>query len=488
MINSNLIEMLRKLNAKEFKDLGDFVSSAFFNKNQSIIKLYTYVKKYYPEFNSGDLVKEKIYKNIFSGAEYNDGFMRTVIFYFTNLVEEYLAYISFKKNPVSNSLYLIEEFNSRKLEKPFLKKLTFVKNNLDNAKIEDTQYYYYKYRFESIMAEYYNWRRYKIKDYKDYEDKSVLNLIEYITSCFLSGTLTYYKFLEHKSHYEKVNFELKFLDSVIEYLKRNDDYFKNIPKIRIELFQLLLLKEEKLEYYEILKKIYLSDSEDINPYDKYSLGTVLQHFCIRMQYKGESKYMRERFELYKTMIENKYYINSSDIYFDDILFGSIVLVATTLQEYEWTEKFINEHKELLAPQNKNNILNYCMARVCIGKGEFEKALKSLMFIKSIKQIQFKIVVRNLILITYYELSLFTQAFSMLDSHRHFVNNSLKYLPEERISMHVNFFKLYSKFLKVKEKANINDVYLLRKELNETTNLSEQSWFQKKLEELEKLCK
>lgn len=486
MINSSLVTILKKLDAKEFKELGEFINSPFFNKNQSVIKLYGYLRKYFPEFDCVELEKENVYRKVFSGAEYNDGFMRTVIFNFSNLVEEYLSYISFKKNPVSSGVYLLDELNNRKLEKHFQKKLADVQKNIDKADINDTQYYYYKFRIEYILTDYYNWRRYKIKDYKDYEDKSILNLIEFLTSSFLSGTLTFYKFLEHKSHYEKVDFEMKFLDSVIEYLKEKDNYFKNIPKIKSELYQVLLLKEENEDYFQVLKEIYMNDTGEFNRDEKYSLGNVLQHFCVIMQYKGETKYIKERFELYKILVENRYYANSTDVYFDDILFGNIVLVASNLQEYEWAEKFIDEHKELLAPENKQNIINYSLARVYIGKGEYEAALNCLMLIKSLKQIQFKIAVRNLILMAYYELSLFTQAYAMLDSQRHFLSKSLKYLPEERVVIHSNFFKLYAKFLRVKEKIGSKEIPDLKREIGNTPNLPERNWFLKKLEELEKM--
>jgi hypothetical protein len=488
MRNSNLITILKKLDAREFRELGEFINSAFFNKNQSVIKLYSYVRKYYPEFEDANLEKENVYKNAFSGAEYNDGFMRTAIFNLSGLVEEYLSYISFKKNPVSSDVYLLDELNNRKLEKQFHKKLSDIQKNIDKARISDAQYFYYKYRVENILTDYHNWRRYKIKDYKDFENKSILNLIEYLTSCFLSGTISYYKFLEHKSHYNNVNIDLKFLDSIIEYIKEKDDHFKDIPKIKVEFYQLLLLKEENAKYYELLKDIYINNTYDLNPDSIYSLGTILQHFCSRMQYKGETKYIIERFKLYKIMIEKKLYANDSDVYFDGIMFASIVGVAFNLQEYNWADKFINDHKELLDPENRYNIVNYSLARIYTGRGMFKEALKCLMEIKSVKHIQLKMPIRTLILISYYELSMYFQAYAMLDSQRHFLNNGLKDLPAERLVLQSNFYKIYAKFLKVKEKMSLREIPELQREINKTPNLPERSWFLRKLEEFEKMQK
>src|SRR5258706_11180056 len=121
MNRSNLIVLLKQLDAKEFREFGELVHSPFFNKNQSAITLYEYLKKLYPDFPESSIEKEGVYSKIFHKAEYNDGFMRTVLFNLSALAEEYLRQVSLKKNGARSSMLLLEELNDRKLEKIFLK-------------------------------------------------------------------------------------------------------------------------------------------------------------------------------------------------------------------------------------------------------------------------------------------------------------------------------------------------------------------------------
>ncbi|MBE2219653.1 MAG: hypothetical protein IAE90_15685, partial [Ignavibacteria bacterium] len=77
MLKSNLLEILAALNLKEFKDFGEYVNSPFFNKNEAVIKLYEYIRRYFPALEGLNFGKENVFSEIFPNAEYNDGFMRT---------------------------------------------------------------------------------------------------------------------------------------------------------------------------------------------------------------------------------------------------------------------------------------------------------------------------------------------------------------------------------------------------------------------------
>ena len=102
MIKSNLVELLRSFSLHEIKEFGEYVHSPFFNKNQSVMKLYDYIRKQYPEFRSEKLKKEFVFNALFPRAEYNDGFMRTLIFLLTQNAEQYLSHINYKNQSVGS--------------------------------------------------------------------------------------------------------------------------------------------------------------------------------------------------------------------------------------------------------------------------------------------------------------------------------------------------------------------------------------------------
>src|SRR5688572_19117476 len=111
MLNTTLLNIIGKFTSKEIKEFGEFIISPFFNKNENVIKLYTYIKKFYPEFNDKKLEKEYVYKKVFSKGEYNDGFMRTAMYNLGKLAEDFLAYTNFNKNELNRGINLLEELN-----------------------------------------------------------------------------------------------------------------------------------------------------------------------------------------------------------------------------------------------------------------------------------------------------------------------------------------------------------------------------------------
>src|SRR5260221_9447026 len=121
MYKSNFITVLKNFDVREFREFGELVHSPFFNKNQSVIKLYDYLKKLYPDFKQETVEKEFVYTKIFHKAEYNDGFMRNIIFNLSALSEMYLKQLNIRRHPAEGSLMLLEELNYRKLEKMLVK-------------------------------------------------------------------------------------------------------------------------------------------------------------------------------------------------------------------------------------------------------------------------------------------------------------------------------------------------------------------------------
>ena len=113
MLKSSLLDILRKFSAKELKEFGEYVRSPFFNKNESTIKLFDYLRKFAPDFSDKKLEKEYAYRKVFPGTPFNDGFMRTIMFNLATLCENYLAYNHFVRSNYMEKLSLLSDYNER---------------------------------------------------------------------------------------------------------------------------------------------------------------------------------------------------------------------------------------------------------------------------------------------------------------------------------------------------------------------------------------
>lgn len=485
MLNSNLLELLAKFTPVEIKEFSEFVSSPFFNKNENVVKLFSYVKKYFPDFDGRKLEKEYVFSRIFGKEKYNDGYMRTLMFRLQKLAEEYLSYINYKKKDGKLKINLLDELNDRKLEKAFLKTLSEQEKEFDESDYKGYDYFHYKAQLEQLKLEYYNWRRYKSKDFKDYTDESLFNSIDYINRAFLIRVLSKYTFVIAKSQFHKIEFDLKFLDFIVDYLENEDFDLKSNAVIKHQLFEILLLKNKDHRYFGLLKEMLINEKTTLSQDERYSLHNILNQYLVERIFEGEEQFKGERFELYKIAIAENVYKGSADVYFDDIMFGGIILVALLINEFDWAAEFINKFKDELAPDNRTTVINFSLAKVCFAKRDYAMSLKYLSKITSIKIIQYKTAVRDLSLMTYYELSMYSQAYFLADSYRHFLGKNKLFYSEARYERMSNFLKYFVKLAKVRENMNENDFEELHMDVDKEFNIMERDWLLEKIKELEK---
>lgn len=483
MDKSNLIKIISTFSSKEIKEFGEFVQSPFFNKNESTVKLYEYIRKEYPSFTGEKIDKQNVYKKLFPGAEYNDGFMRTIIFNLSALAEDFITYSAVKNNQSRYGILLLEELNKRKLDKLLLKHLKEVEVEVNDMENKNRDYYYYKYFIERIVYSYHNWSRFRKKNLKDYENEGILNETRYLLNYSLGRTLANYRFLITKSEHEHVDFHVELLDQIIKFLtSKNSDYLKD-PSIKLHIYEILLIREKSDKYFKILKRILHDPSEKITQDEKFSLHNILQTYCTSKIFKGSSAYKHERFGLYKAALKGNYYSGTEDMYFDDLLFTNIALIGVREGELAWTENFIKEFEPKLAPENKEIIVNYCKSRIHFARKDYESALKILNCIKSIRHVQFKLIIRNLTLMIFYELSLFDTAYSHCDSYRHFLKSSTAWFAQARHERQINFLKFYYRLTKLKERPDKKSIHELAYDLNITPNIIERDWLSEKVKEL-----
>jgi hypothetical protein len=485
MINSSFIIMLNKFSPKEIREFSDFLASPFFNKNKNLAKFYNYIKKFYPDFNNKKLEKKYIYRKLFSKRKYNDGFMRTIIFNMGKLAEDYLAYVNFSRNTDNGNINLLNELNNRKLDKLFLKCYKETESKINKSNLRSKDYFHKKYLAGELMHLYYNWRRYKLKDFKDYEADLVTGKIKNSTLSYMLAVLKDYRVLLWKMESEKIDVNTDFLDILLDFIGNDIEQYDEAPAVELYYYMILLMKEKKINYFYILKDMLLNHAGRYSHDERYSLHNQLQDFAVKQIFAGNKSMVTERFMLYKAALSQGLYKGSDDIYFDDILFGIIAFQSAAINEFEWTENFIENYKHLLAPDNYNVVVNSSLAKLYITKGEYSKALDYLNEIKNVKHIQYKTPVKDLMLMVFYELSMFSQAYYQLDSYRHFIVKYKNSFPKQRAERIINFTKFYTRLLKIKENFNQQNLEALINDLNNTTNILNRNWLLQKSRQINK---
>ena len=82
---------------------------------------------------------------------------------------------------------------------------------------------------------------------------------------------------------------------------------------------------------------------------------------------------------------------------------------------------------------------------------------------------------------YYELEYFEQAFSLIDSYKHFLTKN-KSLSDHFRERHMNFLKFSEELFKIKSRINVKPDAGIKKHLDNTVNIVHKEWLSEKISE------
>jgi hypothetical protein len=477
MPKSNLLQITSKLTSQEFREFGDYVRSPFFNKNESVSRLYDYIAMEYPVFDDEMLNKEVVFKKLFPHAKYNESFIKTLIFNLSHLAEDYLGYLQYSKEPLGREIYILRELDERNIEGLFLRKLKSAEGNLEHVKYKNENFYLKKYNIQSFRES--HWiNNQRFLNYKDLPEQGTYTKSNSILAFFFIKILNEYCLVYSQKRIVNFDYEFEFLDKLLEYLKDNYKKYKS-PLLDIVLNQVLMLKEGKVEYYRKAKEILIIEMDRLAWIDRFNAMSSLSAFAIEQYYKGNTAYMKERFDLHKIVLENKLYVSiEKGGYFDEQLFINMVVVGTHMKELEWCERFIKQYEPLLDPKNKNNPSSLCRSRLSFAKGKYEEAMRDLSKITSLDKASYKTSMKNLTLMIYFEMGWSIQALEVVDSYRHFLSRD-NILPQAQKERNANFLKFYNYLLKLS--GNPELIKKMRSEISVSYNVNERQWLLEKLD-------
>jgi len=477
MLKSNLIELLGGFKQKEFKELGEFLRSPFINKNEGVIKLYDYLSKSFPDFEEEKLEKKDVFNNIYPGADFNDSFIKTIIYNLERLAEKFLIYKKLSQDTFKQDIYLLEELDNRNLRKLFKKKLKAAESALVKAGLDDQSYFHYRTNFDGVKA--YS----TSKDTKTFNEPNVdiskisVNLI----NDFLMNILSHYIAVINETWFMKKDIKLDFIEEILRYLRNNKKHLR-VPLISINYFIILLLREEKDVYFYEIKRQLINNINNLKHIDKMGTITILNNYGIKRESEGHDEFIKERFELFEFAIKNNILSYGEDYYFNDKQFINIVTCGIKLGKFTWVQYFINKYKDTLSPEYRDLCYNYNMARLYFSKGMFNEALEKLSTLKSLKRVEYKIFLRTLTLKIYFELGLTDKSDAYLDAFKHFIAYN-KNIPEIYKKGSGNFVRFLISILKLKENPDKKGLKKLKDKILNTNYISEKSWLIEKINEL-----
>src|SRR4030095_13525915 len=370
-----LVEVLKKLSSKQMKELSEFVQSPFFNKNESVTHLFEYLRKQHPEFKTENIQKELVHEKIFSSAEFNDSFMRTVIFKLTSVVEQYLAYTDFKSGDNTESIHLINSLLDMNIDNEAKRQISSVEKKLNAGKISNSAHYKDHYELEKLKHIIYS-RTYRPVTVKDKPDETLLEESNHLTAFFLISILQRYRYLLNKSFTVNSKYNADLLPVIISYLEGEGKRYLEIPALSLLYKQMLLLNDYSREdiIAELTEK--LTDKNTlIDDQDRRDGLTVVSNVCIEKGYEGKDEYYRHMLNIDKYLISENLHTRIKGGYFEKEVFSNIVTIALRINETDYVKDFIEKYYKMLEPDVQLSTYYYSYSKLYFKMRDFNKALE-----------------------------------------------------------------------------------------------------------------
>ncbi len=487
MIHSKAIDVLKTFTKEELKQFSDFVRSPFFNKNKNLIKLYDALVKYHPEY---EVENEKVYSKVYPFKVYSHDIMKKLMSEVFRVAEIFLSEIHFRKEKFYENKYLLDEYDSRNLDNLFLLKIKSLEDSIANNEIYPVSFFE-KHRLERSKI-YFNYNRESYKDsiesIIEANDMVLCHALDYIfyDYCQLEGAMLNYniktEFFSTKEFLINCNFE-NFLLRLSNSKNKNHFLYFQTNLILMYLYQ------ENEKYFKDAKQVLIENSDELlktlsEERIFFCFGT-LEDYCLT-KLRTSEKFIFQYFELCDFKIQQMINFYSGKYYMSFLEFGNIVKIALHLDKVDWTENFIRNFINFVGTEEKENIQNHSKALIEFQKKNYEISLEYTSKVK-FSDISYKTESKILTLYNLFELSLYEETISGIDTIKHYIANTNELTKYRRDKLNITI-KICLELIKLKLnplKVNYSLIAQMKND-NSKLNLLQRKWNSEKIEELENL--
>jgi len=486
MQDSKLLEILRTLTPKEWKDFEKFVNSPYFSSGRDVSGLYNLLKKYYPNFTSENLNKEKVFISLFGKEKHNEKKLKNIASDLTKIAEQFLVFERLASNEINFDETLARVYKNKKNDRLFLRTLNLLEKRLSLQQFQSDRCFSEEERYERLMEEYFI----GINKF----DKSVPKRVKYTEYFTLTFLVSFLRKQRDKIVIKKY-YNLELTSPLIESVYESIDFDKMLKLLKekksewlwfVEIYYYVMksiqnVNDEKM--FEKLQTLFYENIEKFSRKEQYFMFNDLIAWIHTKDDEHGTFSSKQEFEVFKKMLIHKAYSPAEEEFLSVLLYRNIVNMSLNLGEFEWFENFIDEYTPMLKLEFRDNMKNLAMARYFFEQKKFEDALESLGKIPYDVFI-YKIDIKNLLLRIYYELDLTESGFSMVNAYRNFLSSSEE-ISETFKKHQSNFLFYYNKLLKAKADNDFKDAGFFANEIDKKDNIAEKNWLLEKANELKK---
>ena len=468
------LDILSTFTDSEFETFGKFLNSPFFNTGRKILHLYKFLCDNRDRNVLSNLKDDEVSKRIFPDIEYNKSTFNALFSDLHSLLNKFLVIQNLSRKDLVAEDFLREELFKRGLFNSVSQSVDR-SNKLFRNKCPDSEYFINLFNLANDEANLMYLSsalksKKAISENLDMVAQRGLQLCCLFTSEMIrvseninSRGVTYDTgdsgiFTERLSGLVNLN---GLTDLIISTSKDN----KSVAYFQILKAQLTAFSEfdDESKYFKYKREVGRNENLlSLNDL-RFHYGRMMR-YCImkRKSFVNSQRFDNELFDIYRITLSKEFYKSQVSQYLPVELFRNILILALKLKKFAWTNLFIKNYSQKLDPDRSENMKNYAIVRYSFEKGNFKKALKTIHHFNTDNFI-FKIDLRNIELMSHFELHSYDTVRNLLGSYSQFIS-SAKGMSKPAINSYKVFAKAMKNLMDFKTNMSNSSEYNLVKNL------------------------
>ena len=475
MYQTKLIQLLKSFDKNEIRQFESFLEAPYFNTSKKTLAFYKILIYYYPDFESPKLSKERVYQKMHGHQPYSDPTMRDLITVLFRLAKEFVSHQELKNIPFNASNNRYVWFVQRGLTKISEQELIYCDELLHSKVTKDYEYYYQRwiadYNENHYQSEVLKGLEHKLSKNKEH-NHHLRSLDKYYLLHLLGAYI--YQLNMAKIYNAPVD------SSGTAHIEELGQKYTGSGDILIDVFYNMyqLLKNGDEKHYFELKSIFLSSDISIEQPVMTEVSINLQNYCMQKLREGDTRFGSEIMEIYRFVVDRELMTEGGKVPYS--FYKNAVITAVDFLDIDWAKQFAEKYRIMLPPQFGDEVYNFSRAYVLLAERKFDEALNIAMYVGAFNDFT-KLDIKNLVARIHYELGMFDQLYTLLNSYAHHLNRETMSISRKENN------RLFASFMK--QLADLNQQYSLENwkrlsaEINQTPAFTNKRWFQEKMTEM-----
>ncbi len=392
MHDSKLIQYLSLFSKQDIRLFRAFVDSPYYNKHEKTKELLVCILKA-TSWDSAVLHKKKVFAQLFPSKKFNEQHLRTVMSYLVQLIHQFYVQQHKKEEVGEQKIRLLETALVQDQKKLF---------ELTAGKWEKmcARFPYRDSAFFQQQARYY--RQLDTYDLKygkrisgNYLEQAIHNFDIYYIGEKLRMTCE----MLARTQVTGQLYSFSLVDELTTFIQHKSSEFENIPGVWFYYLVYNMMTKNQTDFYFELKERLKQDAALFRHQEARDLYTHALNYCIGRINTGEALFQKETLELYQQMLDKEL------LYLEGVLplwdYTNIVSLGCTLQEKAWTKSFIEEQKNYLLKEVRENAYTYNLAAFYYAQQDYSDAITLLQKVE-FTDVYYSLLTRILLLKIYFE--------------------------------------------------------------------------------------